>query len=155
MADQGSPPSAHILVVDDEPSIVDALSTVLRYEGYDVAFAESGQGALELARRGALDLIILDVMLPDVDGFEVTRRLRSEGIDVPVPFLTAKTGVDERVTGLSIGGDDYVTKPPQVRCEVARSSPQSKKWRAGRRSSLCKTPRPRSSVTPGTHLTPI
>lgn len=121
MVDENAALGARILVVDDEPSIVDSISTVLRYEGYEVHLADSGQDALELARRVQLDLVILDVMLPDVDGFEVTRRLRSEGIEIPVLFLTAKTGVDDRVTGLSIGGDDYVTKPFALREIVART----------------------------------
>jgi two-component system OmpR family response regulator len=109
-----------ILVVDDEPSIVDSVATVLRYEGYDVDVASSGSVALQKAQDGAFDLIVLDVMLPDFNGFEVTRRIRSDGLDVPVLFLTAKGDVDDRVTGLTIGGDDYVAKPFSLVELVAR-----------------------------------
>ena len=100
-----------VLVVDDEPSIVDAVATSLRYEGYEVETASSGRAAILAAHRVAPGLIILDVMLPDLDGFEVTRRLRSEGVQAPVLFLTAKDSLEDKVTGLSVGGDDYVTKP--------------------------------------------
>jgi two-component system OmpR family response regulator len=110
----------HILIVDDEPSIVDSLATILQYEGYDVAVAESGQSALEIARHVSFDLIILDVMLPDYSGLEVTRRIRSEGLQVPVLFLTAKSHVMDRIAGLSVGGDDYVTKPFSILEVVAR-----------------------------------
>ena len=80
-----------VLVVDDEPSIVDALATSLRYEGFAVDEAVTGRRALALAQEDPPDLVILDVMLPELDGFEVTRRLRADGIDVPVLFLTART----------------------------------------------------------------
>jgi two-component system OmpR family response regulator len=108
-----SPPSqtAHVLVVDDEPAITDLLSTALRYMGYQVTTAASGFAALDAAASGSPDLVVLDVMLPDLDGFEVCRRLR-EGRDfVPVIFLTARDNEDDRVTGFVRGGDDYVTKP--------------------------------------------
>ena len=110
-----------ILVVDDEPSIVDSVATVLRYEGFDVDVAHSGRGALEMAQGGLFDLIVLDVMLPDLDGLEVTRRLRSDGLDVPVLFLTAKSDVEDRIAGLSVGGDDYVAKPFALMEIVART----------------------------------
>ncbi|HWD24281.1 MAG TPA: response regulator transcription factor [Acidimicrobiales bacterium] len=110
-----------VLVVDDEPSIVDAVSTVLRYEGYDVTEAGSGRKALQLIQDGQFDLVILDVMLPDLDGFEVTRRMRGDGIDVPVLFLTAKSDVNDLVTGLGAGGDDYVAKPFSLAEVVART----------------------------------
>ncbi|MCU1489745.1 MAG: two component transcriptional regulator, winged helix family [Acidimicrobiaceae bacterium] len=102
---------AKILVVDDEPSIADSVATVLHYEGYEVAVTHLGQRALEMARERSFDLIVLDVMLPDIDGMEVTRRIRLGGIDVPILFLTAKSTVADRVAGLSVGGDDYVSKP--------------------------------------------
>jgi len=107
----GETPTARILVVDDEPSITDLLSTALRYMGYDVATARTGSGALDAAAGHPPDLIVLDVMLPDIDGFEVCRRLRADGDFVPVIFLTAREGEDDRVTGFIRGGDDYVTKP--------------------------------------------
>jgi two-component system OmpR family response regulator len=107
-------------VVDDEPSIVDAVATTFRYEGFEVTEATSGLEALALAAQSRPDLIVLDVMLPDVDGIEVTRRLRSDGIRVPVLFLTAKDATEDKVTGLTVGGDDYVTKPFSLAEVVAR-----------------------------------
>jgi two-component system, OmpR family, response regulator len=118
MASDG--PGRRILVVDDEPSIVDSVTTVLRYEGFEVDVAPSGRKALAKAQQGSFDLLILDVMLPDLDGLEVTRRLRADGVDVPVLFLTAKADVEDRVAGLTIGGDDYVTKPFSLVELVAR-----------------------------------
>ena len=102
-----------VLVVDDEPSIVDAVATVLRYEGYEVATAAGGYQALALAQGEPFDLVVLDVMLPDLDGLEVTRRLRQDGVRTPVLFLTAKDALEDKVSGLTVGGDDYVTKPFQ------------------------------------------
>ena len=113
--------SGRILVVDDEPSIVDSVATVLRYEGFEVDVAQSGRTALQKAQEVTFDLIILDVMLPDLDGLEVTRRIRLDGLDVPVLFLTAKSEVEDRVAGLSIGGDDYVSKPFSLMEIVART----------------------------------
>jgi two-component system OmpR family response regulator len=112
--------SARILVVDDEPSIVDSVATVLRYEGFEVDVADAGRVALQKVQDGSYDLIVLDVMLPDLDGLEVTRRLRANGLTVPVLFLTARSDVEDRVTGLTVGGDDYVTKPFSLVEVVAR-----------------------------------
>ena len=112
---------ARVLVVDDEPSIVDSVSTVLRYEGFDVDVAGTGREALEKAQEDQFDLIVLDVMLPDLDGLEVTRRIRADGIGVPVLFLTAKADVEDRVAGLTVGGDDYVAKPFSLVEVVART----------------------------------
>ena len=109
-----------ILVVDDEPSIVDAVATSLRYEGFDVAEAVNGRLALASAQDNPPDLIVLDVMLPDLDGIEVTRRLRADGLRVPVLFLTARDAVEDKVVGLTVGGDDYVTKPFALAEVVAR-----------------------------------
>jgi two-component system OmpR family response regulator len=100
-----------VLVVDDEAPITELLSTALRYMGYEVTTARTGMGALEAASRTPPDLVVLDVMLPDIDGFEVCRRLRADGDFVPVIFLTARDAEDDRVTGFIRGGDDYVTKP--------------------------------------------
>ncbi len=100
-----------VLVVDDEAPITELLSTALRYMGYDVATAHTGSAALESASRMPPDLVVLDVMLPDIDGFEVCRRLRADGDFVPVIFLTARDAEEDRVTGFIRGGDDYVTKP--------------------------------------------
>jgi two-component system OmpR family response regulator len=110
-----------VLVVDDEPSIVDAVATTLRYEGFDVREATTGRAALAAAQETTPDLIVLDVMLPDLDGLEVTRRLRADGIKVPVLFLTARDSVEDKVAGLTVGGDDYVTKPFSLAEVVART----------------------------------
>ncbi len=110
-----------ILVVDDEPSIVDAVATTLRYEGFDVREARTGRAALASAQESPPDLIVLDVMLPDLDGLEVTRRLRADGIRVPVLFLTARDSIEDKITGLTVGGDDYVTKPFSLAELVARA----------------------------------
>lgn len=110
-----------VLVVDDEPSIVDAVATCLRYEGFQVEEAVTGRAALAKAQDSPPDLIVLDVMLPDLDGIEVTRRLRADGIHAPILFLTAKDSVEDRVTGLTVGGDDYVTKPFALAEIVART----------------------------------
>jgi len=109
-----------ILVVDDEPSIIDAVATSLRYEGFDVSEAVTGRAALSSAQENPPDLIVLDVMLPDLDGLEVTRRLRQDGIGVPILFLTARDAVEDKVAGLTIGADDYVTKPFSLAEVVAR-----------------------------------
>jgi two-component system OmpR family response regulator len=100
-----------ILVVDDEPSIVDAVSTALGYEGFEVTQARTGRQGLALAQSSTPDLIILDVMLPDIDGFEVARRIRSDGLATPMLFLTARDALDDKIEGFAVGGDDYVTKP--------------------------------------------
>ena len=109
-----------ILVVDDEPSITDLVATALRYVGFEVEVASTGRAALAAADAFRPDLLVLDVMLPDMDGFEVTRRLRSEGRRVPVVFLTARDSTEDKVAGLTIGGDDYVTKPFSLEELVAR-----------------------------------
>ncbi|MBW3668245.1 MAG: response regulator transcription factor [Actinobacteria bacterium] len=109
-----------ILVVDDEPSIVDAVATALRYEGFDVSEAATGRQALKLTESQRPDLLVLDVMLPDLDGLEVTRRLRRDGLRVPVLFLTARDATEDKVAGLTVGGDDYVTKPFSLAEVVAR-----------------------------------
>src|ERR1700679_3473949 len=95
-----------VLVVDDEPSIVDAVATSLRYEGFTVDEAITGRHALAQAQDDPPDLVILDVMLPDLDGLEVTRRLRSDGVRVPILFLTARDAVEDRAAGLTAGGED-------------------------------------------------
>ncbi|MGW0932027.1 response regulator transcription factor [Streptomyces sp. NPDC002644] len=104
-------PRHRLLVVEDEPSIRTLLESTLRLTGYRVSSVGTGRAALSEVERLQPDLLLLDVMLPDLDGYEVTRRLRAAGNDVPVLFLTARTGVDDRIAGLSAGADDYVTKP--------------------------------------------
>jgi two-component system OmpR family response regulator len=109
-----------ILVVDDEPTLTDLLSMALRYEGYEVKSAATGSAAVRAAREVRPDAVVLDVMLPDLDGFEVLRRLRSHLPEVPVLFLTARDSVEDRIAGLTVGGDDYVTKPFSLEEVVAR-----------------------------------
>jgi len=106
-----SPDLGELLVVDDEPFLRDAVAASLRFLGFEVTTADTGTGALRLARSRPFDLVVMDVMLPDTDGFEVVRRLRGEGSRVPVIFLTARDTQDDKVTGLTLGGDDYLTKP--------------------------------------------
>lgn len=111
---------AKLLVVDDEPNILELLATSLRFAGFEVVTASNGREALEKAETEAPDLAVLDVMLPDMDGFTVTRKLRSSGRLFPVLFLTAKDDTEDKVTGLTVGGDDYVTKPFSLDEVVAR-----------------------------------
>jgi two-component system, OmpR family, response regulator len=106
-----TPDGADLLVVDDEPFLRDAVAASLRFLGFGVTAADCGRQALRLAREHRYDLVVLDVMLPDMDGFEIVRRLRGDGNRVPVIFLTAKDAAEDKVTGLTIGGDDYITKP--------------------------------------------
>jgi len=111
---------ARLLVVDDEASITDLVSTAFRYLGAEVAIASTGRAALQAAADFRPDLIILDVMLPDLEGFEVTRRMRADGLRIPVVFLTARDATEDKVAGLTIGGDDYITKPFSLEELVAR-----------------------------------
>ena len=113
-------PEARLLVVDDEPNIRELLSTSLRYAGFEVTAAANGREALDAAEEFQPDLAVLDVMLPYMDGFTVTRRLRSAGRHFPVVFLTARDGTEDKITGLTVGGDDYVTKPFSLDEVVAR-----------------------------------
>ena len=100
-----------VLVVDDEPSIVDAISMTLRHQGYVVETADNGKDALEWARRWRPHAMVLDVMLPEIDGFEVARQLWAERAGVPILFLSARDTTEDKVRGLTTGGDDYMTKP--------------------------------------------
>ncbi len=109
-----------ILAVDDESSLTELLSMAMRYEGWQVSTAASGNEAVKAAREVRPDAIVLDMMLPDFDGLEVMRRVRSEDPDVPVIFLTAKDAVSDRINGLTAGGDDYVTKPFSLEEVIAR-----------------------------------
>jgi two-component system, OmpR family, response regulator len=103
--------AGRVLVVDDEPNICALLSATLRLTGFDVRVATGGHEALVAAAEYQPDLVLLDVMLPDLDGFQVAQRLRASGVPVPVLFLTARDSVEDRISGLTVGGDDYVTKP--------------------------------------------
>ena len=112
--------ASKVLVVDDEPSIVDAVSTALRYEGFDVREERTGRGAISAVAEFAPDLVVLDWMLPDLEGIEVGRRLRDRGFTTAILFLTAKDAVENKVDALRAGGDDYVTKPFSLAEVVAR-----------------------------------
>jgi two-component system, OmpR family, response regulator len=125
-----TPDDGTLLVVEDEPFLRKAVVASLRFLGFQVTAAENGTDALRLARSRPFDLLILDVVLPGVDGFEIVRRLRGDAILVPVIFLTAKDAQDDKITGLTIGGDDYLTKPfdleelaARVRTVLRRSRP--------------------------------
>src|SRR5690242_11860264 len=121
-----------LLVVDDEPFLRDAVAASLRFLGFEVTTAGTGASALRLARDRPFDLVVLDVMLPDTDGFEIIRRLRRDGSRVPVIFLTARDTQADKVTGLTLGGDDYLTKPfgleelaARVRSVLRRTRPMA------------------------------
>jgi two-component system OmpR family response regulator len=109
-----------LLVVDDEPTVRELLSATLRFAGFRVTSAATGRAAVDAARREPPDLVLLDVMLPDMDGFDVVRRLRDGGARVPVLFLTARDAPADKVQGLTLGGDDYVTKPFDLEELIAR-----------------------------------
>jgi two-component system OmpR family response regulator len=115
-----APSAPRVLVTDDEDNIRFLLDAALRHFGFDVVLAANGREALGAVADDKPDLIVLDVMLPDLDGFEVCRRLRADGVRVPVLFLTARDGTEEKVRGLTLGGDDYVTKPFSLEEVVAR-----------------------------------
>ena len=114
----GSP--LRVLVVDDEPTIAELVGMALRYEGWETTVVHTGSKAVAAAKDVHPDAVVLDIMLPDVDGLEVLRRMRAHAADVPVLFLTARDSVEDRVTGLTAGGDDYVVKPFSLEELVAR-----------------------------------
>ncbi|HEY3259367.1 MAG TPA: response regulator transcription factor [Pseudonocardiaceae bacterium] len=118
MTDMDAP--VRVLVVDDEATLAEVVSMALRYEGWEVRTAENGLTALRLAREFRPDIAVLDVMLPDLSGLEVLRRLRADSPDLPVLFLTARDAVEDRIAGLTAGGDDYVTKPFSLQEVVVR-----------------------------------
>jgi two-component system, OmpR family, response regulator len=114
-------PGAHLLIVDDEDNLRSMLAAALRHHGFEVSTAENGRQALEIIPREHPDLVLLDVMMPELDGFEVCRRLRFEGDRTPVLFLTARDSTDDKVRGLTLGGDDYLQKPFSLDELVARA----------------------------------
>lgn len=114
----GSP--VRVLVVDDEPNLTELVAMALRYEGWDVRTAATGTEAVRTAREFSPDAVVLDMMLPDIDGLEILRRMRADEPEVPVLFLTARDAVEDRIAGLTAGGDDYVTKPFSLEEVVAR-----------------------------------
>ncbi len=124
-----------VLVVDDEPNITDLVATALRYEGFEVSTAATGRDALGEIALHRPHLVVLDVMLPDLDGFEVARRLRQEGRRVPILFLTAKDATEDKVRGLTLGGDDYVTKPFSLEELLARIRAVLRRVGAGEEAS--------------------
>jgi len=109
-----------ILVVDDEPYLADLVATALRYEGFETATAASGAAAVTATENFRPDLIVLDVILPDILGTEVCRKIRTSGSNVPIVFLTAMDSTEEKISGLTVGGDDYVTKPFSLEELIAR-----------------------------------
>lgn len=113
-------PIARVLVVDDEPNIVDVISMALRYNEFEVATAADGNEAIERVDEFRPDLIVLDVMMPGLDGFQVAKRLSERRLDVPILFLTARDTTEDKIRGLTIGGDDYMTKPFSVEELIAR-----------------------------------
>ncbi|MEV0250328.1 response regulator transcription factor [Nocardia sp. NPDC050712] len=113
-------PEARVLVVDDEPMIVELLAVSLRYQGFEVETAADGAQALDRARVFRPDALIVDVMMPGMDGFGLLPRLRADGVDAPVLFLTARDEVQDKVAGLTLGADDYITKPFSLEEVVAR-----------------------------------
>ncbi|HVS67746.1 MAG TPA: response regulator transcription factor [Mycobacteriales bacterium] len=115
-----APGEARLLVVDDEPNIVELLSASLRFAGFDVASAADGQQALKLVESFQPELVVLDVMMPGIDGFEVVRRMRERQQLMPVLFLTARDATDDKIAGLTIGADDYITKPFSLEEVIAR-----------------------------------
>jgi len=124
-------PEARLLVVEDEPNIRELLATSLRYAGFEVHVAANGATALQQAAEHDPDLVVLDVMLPDMDGFTVTRKLREAGRTLPIVFVTARDSLDDKIQGLTVGGDDYVTKPFSLEEVVARIRAVLRRTRGG------------------------
>ncbi|WP_341854758.1 response regulator transcription factor [Brachybacterium sp. GPGPB12] len=127
---------ARLLVVDDEPNIRDLLATSLRFAGFEVFTASTGNEAIREATEHQPDLVVLDVMLPDMDGFTVTRRLRDRGEQYPILFLTAKDETQDKVAGLTVGGDDYVTKPFSLEEVVARIRAVARRTHGGSETAV-------------------
>ncbi|GAB2948591.1 response regulator transcription factor [Nonomuraea fastidiosa] len=111
---------SRLLIVEDDPNILELLAASLRFAGFDVTTAKSGLDAVAAVQRHRPDLVVLDVMLPDLDGFEIVKRMRGGGMHTPVVFLTARDETEDKIRGLTIGGDDYVTKPFSLEEVVAR-----------------------------------
>ncbi|GAA4149958.1 two-component system response regulator PhoP [Phytohabitans flavus] len=125
---------ARLLVVEDDPNILELLSASLRFAGFDVSTATSGSAAVTAAKDRRPDLVVLDVMLPDLDGFEVIRLMRESGTRTPVVFLTARDATDDKIRGLTLGGDDYVTKPFSLEELTARIRAVLRRTTAGDQS---------------------
>ncbi|REF97262.1 two-component system OmpR family response regulator [Asanoa ferruginea] len=126
---------ARLLVVEDDPNILELLSASLKFAGFDVSTATSGSSAVSAAKDRRPDLVVLDVMLPDLDGFEVIRLMREGGTRTPVVFLTARDATDDKIRGLTLGGDDYVTKPFSLEELTARIRAVLRRTTAGDQSA--------------------
>ncbi|HEV7713846.1 MAG TPA: response regulator transcription factor [Asanoa sp.] len=126
---------ARLLVVEDDPNILELLSASLKFAGFDVSTATSGSTAVSAAKDRRPDLVVLDVMLPDLDGFEVIRLMREGGTRTPVVFLTARDATDDKIRGLTLGGDDYVTKPFSLEELTARIRAVLRRTTAGDQSA--------------------
>ena len=124
-------PEARLLVVEDEPNIRELLATSLRFAGFEVHVAADGATALKQAAAHDPDLVVLDVMLPDMDGFTVTRKLRDSGRILPIVFVTARDSLEDKIQGLTVGGDDYVTKPFSLEEVIARIRAVLRRTRGG------------------------
>jgi len=124
-------PEARLLVVEDEPNIRELLATSLRFAGFEVHVAADGATALKQAAAHDPDLVVLDVMLPDMDGFTVTRKLRDAGRILPIVFVTARDSLEDKIQGLTVGGDDYVTKPFSLEEVIARIRAVLRRTRGG------------------------
>ncbi|MGH3859093.1 response regulator transcription factor [Actinokineospora sp.] len=123
-----------VLVVDDERYLADLVATALRYEGFETTTARSGREAMSRVETFVPDLIVLDVMLPDGSGIDICRKLRRDGIEAPVVFLTARDATEDKITGLTVGGDDYVTKPFSLEELVVRVRAVLRRTRPGART---------------------
>jgi two-component system, OmpR family, response regulator len=132
----GAVPGERLLLVDDEDNLRSMLEAALRHTGFDVHPVATGRDAIDAAGEVRPDLIVLDVMLPDIDGFEVTRRLRTDGSRVPVLFLTARDATEDKVRGLTLGGDDYLVKPFSLEELVARINAVLRRSGAARNDSV-------------------
>ncbi|TXG92287.1 DNA-binding response regulator [Rhodococcus rhodnii] len=132
-------PEARILLVDDEPTIIELLTVSLKFQGFEVRSAATGAEGLDVARSFRPDALVLDVMMPGMDGLGLLKRLRADGVDAPVLFLTAKDSVEEKVSGLTLGADDYVTKPFSLEEVVTRLRVILR--RAGRLDAAVASPR--------------
>jgi two-component system, OmpR family, response regulator len=126
---------ARLLVVEDDPNILELLSASLRFAGFDVSTATSGSAAVSAAKDRRPDLVVLDIMLPDLDGFEVIKMMREGGTRTPVVFLTARDATDDKIRGLTLGGDDYVTKPFSLEELTARIRAVLRRTTAGETES--------------------
>ena len=124
--------SPRILIVEDEPVLAEGLADALRYQGYECDVATDGAAGLHAARRGAYDVLLLDIMLPELSGFEVMQTLRKEGFKTPTIMLTAKGDEEDKIHGLELGADDYVTKPFAIRELIARVGAQVRRTRLDR-----------------------